>query len=326
MTSGIEALCERLRHDDDEGIFEVLLEHFEPEAAAARPFLHRWRAGLRLEAEAMSQAVREELLGLANGFQRRWREHTFGRRRDEVPDRPVIVCEGDSWVAHPFIDDIADHLIGSYDAFHVLGVGAAADLLARMDATPEYPSLVTAHAASAVLLSAGGNDLLEVFPRFLRRHVPGTDPQRLLTEAIDSEMATLMATMRTFLGRAGGSVPVLVHGYDYLCSHGSPGKGGTLGRFFDDSAIMDRAERHAVLHLIVDRYNEHLERTAAAIEGVHYVDLRGTVSHGDAACDGWADDIHPTSDGFARIAERIASALIAHVPGQGASRAPRAPA
>jgi lysophospholipase L1-like esterase len=317
MTSRIEELCERLRRDDDESIYEVLLEHFEPEAAA-RPFLHRWRAGLRLEADAMSTAMRDELIGLANGFQRRWREHVFGRLRDEVPDRPIVVCEGDSWVAHPFIDDIADHLMGSYDAFHVLGVGAAADLLARMDSTPEYPSLVTAHAASAVLLSAGGNDLLDVFPRFLRRHVPGTDPQRLLTEAIDAEMATLMATMRTFLGRAGGSVPVLVHGYDYLCARDRPGKGGTLGRFFDDTAIMDRAERHAVLHLIVDRYNEHLERTAAAIEGVHYVDLRGTVSHGDAACDGWHDDIHPTSDGFARIAARIGQALLEHLPKPGA--------
>lgn len=313
MTSRIDELCERLRRDDDEGIYGVLLEHFEPETSA---FVHRWRTGVRLEAEALSDALRDELLGLANGFQRRWREHAFGRLREEVPDRPVVICEGDSWVAHPFIDDIADHLVAGYDGFTVLGVGAAADRLERMDATPEYPGLATSHGACAVLLSAGGNDLLEAFPRFLRRHAPGSDPARLLTEAIDESMTALMATMRTFLGRAGGSVPVLVHGYDYLCARDEPGKGGTLGRFFDDCGIMDRAERHAVLHLIVDRYNVVLEAAARALPSVHYVDVRGTVSHGDSACDGWHDDIHPTSDGFARIAERIGQALLELLPGR----------
>ena len=68
MTSRIDVLCERLRRDDDEGIYGLLLEHFEAEAAD-RPFLHRWRAGLGLDTEAMSKAALRSVRRTRTGFQ-----------------------------------------------------------------------------------------------------------------------------------------------------------------------------------------------------------------------------------------------------------------
>jgi hypothetical protein len=84
------------------------------------------------------------------------------------------------------------------------------------------------------------------------------------------------------------------------------GKGGHLGPFFDTAGIDDPAERSAVLWAIVDRYNEHLRAATDDMRWVTYADLRGVVV--DEA--EWHDDIHPTADGFGRITERIADALL----------------
>ena len=309
MTIRESELRERLSVDDDEGIFAALVEHFEP-VFENTPFLHRWRprAGLVVDDQGRpaSEALEERLIGMANYAQRAWRLHRFRRMRDEAPHLPVVVCEGDSWVAHPLIDDITDHLLDDerYPLL-ALGVGAAADLLGRMSTALEHEQAIVTYGAKALLLSGGGNDLMGVFPRFLQRWTPGREPLRLLTEAVDSEIHTLMGTMRTLLSRMEDRVPVVVHGYDHLRVR-ALGRGGQLGPFFDTARIDDPAERTAVLWAIVDRYNEQLRAATDDMRGVTYADVRGLVPN-DAE---WHDDIHPTADGFGRITERIADALL----------------
>jgi hypothetical protein len=316
MTIHERELRERLSLDDDEGIFAALVEHFEPDFEGT-PFLHRWRprAGLVVanDGRPASAAVEERLVGLANYAQRAWRLHRFLRLRDEAPHLPVVVCEGDSWVAHPLIDDITDHLLDDerYPLL-ALGVGAAADLLGRMSSAREHEQAIVDYGAKALLLSGGGNDLMSVFPRFLQRWSPGREPLRLLTDAVDTEIHTLMGTMRGMLARLEDRVPVVVHGYDRLRVR-ALGKGGQLGPFFDTAGIDDPVERTAVLWAIVDRYNEHLRAATDDMRWVTYTDVRGVVVN-DAE---WHDDIHPTDDGFGRITEHIADALLERLPRPG---------
>src|SRR5690606_23503289 len=121
------------------------------------------RAELRIDPEpapdpaepeaAAGPSLRDRLIGLANEAQRAWRGHRFRRRRAEHPQWPVVVCEGDSWVAHPIIDDITDHLLDD-DALpmHALGVGAAADLLQAMTQAHDHELAIEEHGARALLL------------------------------------------------------------------------------------------------------------------------------------------------------------------------------
>jgi lysophospholipase L1-like esterase len=309
MTIRESELRERLSVDDDEGIFAALVEHFEP-VFENTPFLHRWRARAGLvvddDGRPMTDALGHRLMDLANSAQRAWRLHRFLRLRDEAPHLPVVVCEGDSWVAHPLIDDITDHLLDDerYPLL-ALGVGAAADVLGRISSALEHEQAIATHGAKALLLSGGGNDLMRVFPRFLHRWTPGHEPLRLLTEAVDTEIHALMGTLRSMLARLEDRVPVVVHGYDHLRVR-ALGKGGQLAPFFDTAGIDEPAERCAVLWGIVDRYNEHLRAATDDMRWVTYVDVRGVVVD-DAE---WHDDIHPTADGFGRITERIADALL----------------
>lgn len=306
-------LRERLSTDDDEALFAALVEHFEP-VFEHTPFLHRWRprAGLVVDADGrpLTEGLEQRLIDMANYAQRAWRLRRFLRMREESPQLPVVVCEGDSWVAHPLIDDITDHLLDDerYPLL-ALGVGAAADLLGRMSTALEHEQAIADYGAVALLLSGGGNDLMGVFSRFLHPWMAGREPGRLLTEAVDTEIHQLMATMRLMLARMEGRVPVVIHGYDHLRVR-ARGKGGQLGPFFDAAHIDDPAERSAVLWAVVDRYNAHLRAATDDMRWVTYVDVRGAVVS-DAE---WHDDIHPTGDGFGRVTERIADALLERLP------------
>jgi lysophospholipase L1-like esterase len=302
-------LRERLRGADDEDVYAALVQHFEP-SFEDMPFVHRWCPRPELEVEVDDPTAEgtlgERLVALANYAQRSWRLHRFRRRRDETPELPVVVCEGDSWVAHPFITDITDHLLDDERyPLHALGVGAAADLLGHMDHARDHEQAIVQYGAAALVVSGGGNDLMDAFPHFLRPWIPGSDPERLLTAAVDTRMQALMGTMRQILTRMEGSVPVVVHGYDYLRVRQS-GEGGRLGPSFDHAGIADHRERTAVLWAVVDRYNAHLRDTTRDMPWVTYVDLRGTVIDDEE----WHDDIHPNDDGFGRLAERIAEAVL----------------
>jgi lysophospholipase L1-like esterase len=309
MRVGEIELRERLQGSDDEAVYATLAAHFEP-FSERTGFIQRWRPRPELEVDPDERLPREglpeRLLGLANYAQRAWRTHRFRRHRDEAPHLPVVVCEGDSWVAHPLIEDITDHLLDDerYPLL-ALGVGAAADLLDRMNAARDHEQAIVQHGAKALLLSGGGNDLMLAFSRFLQSWTAGADPQRLLTDAVDTEMQALMGIMRQILAPLEGRVPVVVHGYDYLRVR-PRGRGGHFGPFFDRVGIDDPSERFTVLREIVDRYNRHLCEATRDLPWVTYVDLRGTVVDPME----WDDDIHPTEAGFGRVTERIAQALL----------------
>lgn len=307
-------LREPLLGDDDEAREAALNEHFEP-VPGPTPFMLRWspRAdGTGHDPASMTTELRERVLGWANEAQRMWRSRRFERKRAENPDWPVVVCEGDSWVAHPTIADITDHLLDD-DRYPVsaLGVGAAADLLGNMEVARDHERAVEQHHAAALVLSGGGNDLALAFHAYLRSWMPGTDPERLLTPAVDESMDALMVTMKRLLVRARKrmpGLPIIVHGYDYLRA-GVKGAGTELARWFDRVGVVELDERRAVLRAIVDRYNLHLRDVVACVEGVSYVDVRGVVTD-DAE---WHDEIHPTGDGFGQITERIAEVLLERI-------------
>lgn len=318
MTIRERELAARLSGNDDEDVYAALEACFCPDWSES-PFLPRWspRDDLPVEpdherAGTAGPSLRDRMMDLANDAQRLWRRLRFDRRRTLDPHWPVVVCEGDSWVAHPIIDDITDHLLDDDDLpLHALGVGAASDELARMHDAHDHERMIEQHDASALVLSGGGNDLMLGFPAFLHPWRPGADPRRLLTDAVDARMSALMSTMRRLLvgtRTRWPTLPIVVHGYDHL-RVARRGEGGHLAPFFDAAGIDGWDERRAVLWAIVDRYNEHLAATCACIEGISYVDLRGLVPD-DAQ---WADDIHPTAEGFGRLSKRIGTVLLERI-------------
>jgi lysophospholipase L1-like esterase len=309
-----------LGSDDDDTARSALDRWFEPKPRFSAPFFFDWVPLPDLdvvigdeEGGGTYEAAARRVIDLANATEAALRARRFAHHRRRHPEWPVVVCEGDSWVAHPLIDDIGDHLFDDpRNRFAVRNCGAAGDRLVAMAEAREHEALLSEHDAAAFVLSGGGNDLLVQFREFLRHHHPGDDPARLVTDALERRLEELMVTMRQVLQRVRGrdrTLPILVHGYDYL-RVAAPECGMFLSPYFDAAHIEDAAERQATLDFIVDRFNHHLRDATLDVEAVEYVDVRGAVRE-----DEWFDEIHPNADGFARVSEVIGQVLRERVRG-----------
>lgn len=257
---------------------------------------------------------------------------------------PIVWCEGDSWFATPLAMNLLDWLVWPAPGDEARGVplfGAgglffrgehSGDLALEMfaaDAVRDAADWFGAFEFDLVLLSAGGNDFVG---RFLRRlFEPVTSPldvETALQRVTDSGRfeAVRIAYQRLLLAlqavRPG--VPVLAHSYDYprrlgqaatLSLHNvgaaalvrdevGPWIAPALERALPDPVDQRRFAR-GLIDAFVERMLEPLRDDARTRGVFDFVDLRGTLAS-DAQ---WADEMHPTSAGFALLAARFRSRM-----------------
>ena len=310
----------------------MLLDPDVPEEAL-RPYLMLDDTGtgafapvVRVNPHRLQETLTESALALGslNGLARFRRRRAYAKRIRGW-DGPRIVSEGDSWFQYPFLlTDTIDHLMRDHA---VLSLGAAGDLLSDILRQDELLAAVATERADAVLLSAGGNDLLgsSRLTRVLEPLDPGRDAEGYLGATFDAFLAGALASYRRLVEAVTAPHPRLVvigHGYDRAV----PAAGRWLGRPMARLGIEDPALQRAIVAAIVDRFHEGLvglSRTRGLAGRFRVVDARGAVGAR------WHDELHPTDAGYADVAARfrqaIAEALDAR-PEAAPEVAPRRPA
>lgn len=302
----------------------------------SRPFAPALRLEEQLVAPALRRSVAEVLKDQANLLTRKRRQTLFRKRLDAGERSPVLVAEGDSWFHFPiFLRDVVqqlseDHLVWT--------IGAAGEQLAGMvdveaiSRDEDYRFALSDHAGSAkaLLLSGGGNDLVGVDPdgtrvltRMLRPYEPGRPARFFLdTGECHRRLVGIEANLRRVFAEVAArhpDLPVLIHGYDYAlpCPWGRDDRrqpawtrrDGFLGRVLAELGFTDPALRNEMIRLIIDELNGVQKKLAGgsgrgAFGHVFHVDLRGTLQAAD-----WADELHPTDSGYARVAGRFRAQL-----------------
>ncbi|RYH09187.1 trypsin-like peptidase domain-containing protein [Tropicimonas sp. IMCC6043] len=280
--------------------------------------------------ELVDTGREERGMVIGNRICRQRRRARFWWRRRNGVDLPVIVTEGDSWFQFPFlIEDVVDHLDAGYLAY---SCGAAGDTARNMifDA-PEYMSALDEQAkdVAAFLLSAAGNDVIgadengvPALERILHRRsdakrtahqlVNKTELNRVLA-ALREGYETVVRTIRSDARFA--NLPILFHGYDYALPFPAgardprdppyAGRDHWLGAPMAAKEIDDPELRREIVEILIDALYDMLESVAETDQHVHVVDIRGTLPR----LRDWTDEIHATSDGFARVAERFSGVL-----------------
>lgn len=184
----------------------------------------------------------------------------------------------------------------------------------------------------AIALSAGGNDLKNVFAglfasrALLDSGLPAewseADLDRLARPASYAEFfAEVVGHIRSFIALRDDSrrqrvrqAPLFVHGYDYLQPRpaGAAIFAGTrVGRgpwLYPAmlAAGLDDARMRSAADAVVDELNAELAAHVATLPNVHVIDQRGLLepaapgSTGDDA--DWLDEIHPNAGGFTTLA------------------------
>lgn len=249
---------------------------------------------------------------------------------------PVVFCEGDSWFATPLAMNLLDWLVYPTPEDEAAGVPlfGAGGLFFRTERVGELatdmftPGGVGELSAwyrdfsfDLVLLSAGGNDFVG---DFLAKLFAGTKPM-----SVDAACARVEASGRRDQVRAAyrrlilafkadkPQAPILAHSYDYpqrlgQRAHLTIGNLGLAALFVHGagpwiapniaSALPRVEQQKAFARAMVDGFVEEvlvpLRDDPVTGRVFDFVDLRGTLP--DAAY--WADEMHPTSVGFAMLA------------------------
>lgn len=267
------------------------------------------------------------MMSWASSLSRFRRQAVFNARLARGDRRPVLVSEGDSWFQFPvLLDDVIDKL---QDDFNIWSVDAAGDTLQNMVLdNAEYLGALRRNAgtARAFLFSGGGNDIIgedargePVIGQILRRFEQGQPAEWYAdTPAVEQKFRFIEDCLgRVFanLAREFPSLPIVCHGYDYAIPGGAPGDVRQPGWAAVDKwlgkpmremlGIHDHALQRDIVHVLIDRFNALQQRLCGEGEpssrfpNAWHVDLRRLV-------DGrWADELHPTSEGFGAVAGQV---------------------
>lgn len=269
----------------------------------------------------------------------RWRRaRRFGARLHGGDQSPVLVSEGDSWFQFPFlIREVIDQL---EDDYLIWSVGAAGDTAANMVFGPErkyhteYMRALQAQKGrvKGFLFSAAGNDIIGEDPitnnaslyEILKDYNGNPDDVHghinffvlgKKLHLLKTAYQRVITNIRTEPGLE--SLPILIHGYDYVFPYPygdddtrNPGYAKPdewLGEPLVKRNIRNNFLGRKIIKCMINTLYEMLDDLAgnSIKTGVWVVDCR------DAMPDlkDWNDEIHGTSEGFAKVAKRFRSVL-----------------
>lgn len=302
------------------------------------PFSPQLRPNPKLVSMAAEDEELESAMQIGNGLARLRRQLSFKRRLAAGEQLPVLVAEGDSWFQFPLIisetiDQLSrDHLIYC--------VGAAGDTLDNMVNGPvgkgktEYMQALREQKGRvrAFLFSAAGNDiigedqttgtpvLLQLIKPFNGnpKDVAGHVDLAVLGQKLAFLKAGYTKVIDTVRAEPGlKKLPILIHGYDYTFPYPwgkkdprkpkHAAKNEWLGKPLDDCGILEPDLRRNIIKFMLDALYDMLSGLAgdSSKTRVYLVDCRGALP--DVA--DWADEIHGTSEGFAKVADRFRAVL-----------------
>jgi GDSL-like Lipase/Acylhydrolase family len=182
------------------------------------------------------------------------------------------------------------------------------------------------HGFDAIILSAGGNDLKNLYATKLAEYSAGGITAEEIIELCRPNSYTkyfesVIENIRAFIAlrdNAGNTktrkAPIILHGYDYIQPR--PAKAGIFsGDSFGSGpwlypvlqqAGFSNAQMRSAADAVVDKLNEMLAAKVANMENVYVIDSRGLLdtARPETTSDDsdFLDEIHPNGNGFEKLA------------------------
>lgn len=255
----------------------------------------------------------------------------------EAASKGVLIAEGDSWFDYPF-HDVLRYLEDEhgYDVESVAhkgdpieemayGLGQLEELTRRIEKI-----MRRGITPKAILLSGGGNDVagdqFGILLNHFRSGMPHLNEQivkGVIDDRIRSSYITILSAVTDICRkRIGKPIPIIIHGYDYPVPDGRGYLGGLwilpgpwLEPGFREKGYDNIDVRILIARELITRLNSMLQSVSSLpkfASHVKYIDLRETLSvdlNRDAYKLLWANELHPTEDGFRRVTEHFATVL-----------------
>jgi hypothetical protein len=244
-----------------------------------------------------------------------------------------ILAEGDSWFSMGGIP--TSNLLFSmrFKQFTIIvNCARPGDTIRKMGRIARNPNLVKAMSRSdgyvwdAILLSGGGNDLIDDVHKIIRKFTGiESDPAHYCNQdELDKTLRSVEKGYRTIIGLrdAPGSScegkPVITHTYDWMTPRNSP------SRFFPFkilgpwiypvlvTANVPESQWNAISDYLVDALRSTIKGLAMGpnkLPNFHVVNTQDTITPAalgeTGESGGWMNEIHPSMDGYKDLAAKI---------------------
>ncbi len=279
-----------------------------------------------------------------------WDEFSYSEDSD---DTYILLAEGDSWFTLGGIptSNLLFSLRFDWPAL-IVNCALPGDTLKHMSQIANNRALRQAlsehngYPWNAILLSGGGNDLIDMADEILlppnrRAGLDRAAPEDYCDlQELDRLIESVRAGYRRLVelrDRPGGSarlVPMIVHTYDYIVPRDSPARffgvsatGPWLYKAMRDARIPEQ-DWQPVSDYLIEALRDGIFSLQASeggeLEHFHVVDTLGTLEPADSRANGnsndWLNEIHPNHHGYAKLAARIERKLDDVLPGGSGSQ------
>lgn len=245
-----------------------------------------------------------------------------------------LLAEGDSWFAWAHLNlkpssNILEQLQFTRKTV-VVSYAFTGDVIRNMGDISRNPSIgfeMRAARYSALLLSGGGNDLIDALRGFdggpgiiapLPNGAADVPRSYINPVATTGVMDVIRAGFNNLFEERdksqNRSTPIILHTYDYPTARdapatfmGRPAVGPWLYSAFEAAQVPAR-HRDEITRDVYDELARTLLSLSSPTSGIHVVDTRGTLASASASDTGlsgdWINEIHPDAHGYALLAEK----------------------
>jgi hypothetical protein len=172
----------------------------------------------------------------------------------------------------------------------------------------------------AILFSGGGNDTVgNQFCLWIQDHTPGMPPaQAINTQRLSDVLGVVRSAYEDLISirdQHTPQCPIFIHGYDFAIPSNIGVCDNLIGPWLHPSLAFRGWTNQQVGTQVVKefllQFRNALVQTAAAHPNVIYVETQDTLGPDD-----WANELHPTPEGFDKIGAKFLPALRQKFPGR----------
>lgn len=245
-----------------------------------------------------------------------------------------ILAEGDSWFGWAHMNLVPSSNLLEELRFDrstvVVSYAYSGDTIRNMadlSANAAFAEEIRASQYEAIMLSGGGNDLIDALPHVIRRCDPAAPPPNAAACIDQNALDTLfdqfvIPNYRQIINHRGTgqalnrNTPVIIHTYDNPTSRNAPATfinnipavGPWLWRALRNAQVPQTFDRDITDH-VFGRLRTALRTLDDAANHVHVVDTSGTIARANAGDTGlsgdWINEIHPDAHGYSLLAARL---------------------
>ena len=250
-------------------------------------------------------------------------QRTLAARPSNAPLN--VLAEGDSWFDYPLSRDTIGWITATGKPNPlILSLAHHGDAAVDMLGVAQRQRIIKNlrdpdnGAFDALLFSGGGNDIAgDRFCLWVLKFVTGTDP----AHGVDRDrLGAMLGVIRAayvdlfkIRDEIAPNCTIFLHAYDFALPTGEGvcGFGPWLRPSLDFRGWTTPSTAAGIVKEVLRSFDTVLSQLEQQFPKVVYVRTQGTLSAGD-----WANELHPTEDGFKKIADLFVQALRARFPGR----------